>query len=246
MILSTTLLFLDFDGVICDSIQECFASSRIAYFNYFKNEEADTIKNETKNAFYSLRPYVRNGEDYLFLHEIIEKEIIINNQKDFNFYVEQQGPKKTLSFRELFYKARNFLLNTKHDYWLNMNPIFANLKESFNKSFAIPSVFILSTKKPDYIKEILDFHNIYINPERIINSLNKKKCSIISQILNLKEMKTAIFIDDQIDHLIQNQDRRIRTYLASWGYIQEKWLTSGIQVMTEEKLIILLNPVKGP
>ena len=51
----------------------------------------------------------------------------------------------------------------------------------------------------------------------------------------------AIFIDDQIDHLINNKDKRITPYLASWGYIRPEWLHSRVKVMGEDDMRKLMK-----
>ena len=34
----------------------------------------------------------------------------------------------------------------------------------------------------------------------------------------------ALFVEDQLDHLLDNDDARIVTCLADWGYVLPQWL----------------------
>ena len=58
-----TLVFLDFDGVICDSALECLVSSWEAYFRDHGRDAPKAVPVDLKERFLALRPYVRSGED---------------------------------------------------------------------------------------------------------------------------------------------------------------------------------------
>ena len=71
------LLFLDFDGVICDSEPECFESSSVAY-RKLKSPENVSKSLEHRSLFRQLRPLIRSGEDYLVIHLITSLPLIIS------------------------------------------------------------------------------------------------------------------------------------------------------------------------
>ena len=74
---------MDFDGVIDDSILECAVAGYNAYSTYRGNENQintpDKINLSQLNIFRNTRPFIRSGEDYLYLFQAISEDITIDN-----------------------------------------------------------------------------------------------------------------------------------------------------------------------
>ncbi len=68
------ILCLDFDGVLCDSIDECLLTSYNAYFEkYF--DKIEKINQKFKNYFYEYRYFVRPAGEYLIIYKAFEENI---------------------------------------------------------------------------------------------------------------------------------------------------------------------------
>ena len=77
------LVFLDFDGVICDSLPECYEVSLAAYYGiYLKTTVPDDTAVDTLKVFRHFRPYIRRGGDYLFIQLAIHQGISLESQED--------------------------------------------------------------------------------------------------------------------------------------------------------------------
>jgi hypothetical protein len=237
----TTLIFLDFDGVICDSINECCVTSTIAYYELYKGEKLVSLPVRLKDTFSNLRPFVRRGEDYLFIQEIIEKGIVIRTQGEFDDYCAHAGEEKKTLFGRLFYQARTSLLNETREYWMSLNAVYAHMDQPLREVISSSHLFILSTKRRDFILAICAYRGFSPRPEQIIDSGKEKKLTVISYMLDKRKMKRALFVDDQIDHLCNNRDDRIVPCLAAWGYIQEEWLEKNIRIITDEEMAGVLS-----
>ena len=96
-----TYLFLDFDGVVCDSVPECFLSSHIAY-NEFLGRPVTAVPLETKKRFYEYRPFMRSGEDYFLLQKFIEEGKTISVQEDFDRVIRALPPGTMETYKKLF------------------------------------------------------------------------------------------------------------------------------------------------
>jgi len=238
------LIFLDFDGVICDSINECLVSSWYGYYHLYKQQQPLVVSPILKKRFLRLRPFIRTGEDYMVIQELLAADIRISNQLDFDRQLEISGKQKLELFKTLFYKARTYYLKEHTDYWFSLNPIYAHLKSELSALSASPLFYILSTKKADFILEILKNNGITMNRERIIYSAPQQKLSIIGAILDKKNAASrALLLDDQIEHLSGNHDPRIQTFLCLWGYIKEEWSigSKDIKSLTTEGFARLIN-----
>lgn len=237
------LLFLDFDGVLCDSLPETLVSSWIAYHEYVLGERPTAMPVDFRTEFSGLRPFIRSGEDYLLVQEIIDRRLTVTDQAVFDRLLSGKGPERMKEFKDFFYKARQELLQKKPEYWFSLNPIFGPLQQALDSCRSKNRVFILSTKKSDFILKILKNNRMDFKAENVIDSGPADKAGLISRMLDRTGADKAHFIDDQLSHLQGVADRRIRLYLAAWGYVKPQWLTgsSGINVMTLDKAVELVK-----
>jgi phosphoglycolate phosphatase-like HAD superfamily hydrolase len=220
----TRLLFLDFDGVLCDSLPETLLSSWLGYWKYIQNEMPDAVPLELKRQFQALRPYIRYSEDYILIQDIIDNKTAVGDQTDFDELVKKTGQEKMLFYKETFFAARSELHNWDRNLWIKLNPLFPPLKIVLKKKLKEKNIFVLSTKMKEFIMEILIANNIPFRPENIIDSGQREKWKVIVECLESRGADHALFIDDQISHLAAVADKRIEAFLASWGYVKEEWL----------------------
>src|SRR5512138_3366484 len=118
------LLILDFDGVICDSLDECFVSSWPAYHTLYRKSPPPKVPITLRDDFARLRPFIRTGEDYLLIQEILTQGKSVQDQAAFDALIAEAGPEKMRIFKELFTKARSELLEKDKRFWLSLNRIY--------------------------------------------------------------------------------------------------------------------------
>ena len=94
---SNKLIFLDFDGVICDSIAETLVSSWLAYYKYIKKQIPTSMTCNFKKRFSIMRPLIRSGEDYILIQDILYHSLSVSNQQDFDRLLKKTGS-STLSY----------------------------------------------------------------------------------------------------------------------------------------------------
>lgn len=216
------LVFLDFDGVICDSLPECYAVSRAAYFSLYLGVAIPEPKAEDEQTFRQLRPYIRRGGDYLFIQHCLQRHLVIASQKDFDAVIqEEQGLDDT--FHELFYKARRELLASDPQRWHELNPLYPGLRQLLQTHGGDGDVLILSTKEADFIARILAFNGIAWDSSRIYCSGKERKLAFIDRVMDELGAGQAVFVDDQIDHFKGTSTYPVRCLLADWGYVMPGW-----------------------
>jgi len=225
------LLFLDFDGVICDSLAECFLSSWIAHYRYALQQEPVFVNLAAHQKFVSLRPFIRDGEDYLLIHQLIDNNQSVTNQADFDALLHMAGPEQMHYYKELFYKARNFLLENDFPYWCNLNHLYPHMVQPLAKYAANRNLYILSTKRPEYIIAILKYNGIEFNQAQVLYPGKRTKYTMIKEVMRTQAAQRALFVDDQIDHLLKEQVEGVTPYLAAWGYIKPEWLSREMAVL---------------
>jgi phosphoglycolate phosphatase-like HAD superfamily hydrolase len=220
------LLAMDFDGVIADSISECAVAGYNGYEAYCGNniriKTPEEIKSDELNKFRIMRPYIRSGEDYIYLFHALNDGIIIDSQKDFDeFHIAYFDRKE--SYYQLFYSARQTLMSSNRDNWITLNPLYNGMDE-FLQSMQ-NKIHIVSTKASKYIIEILKSNGVKFNPKRVHEAdRGFSKTDIIIRLMREYNLSTSnmIFIDDHFDTLRKIKSTGVRCMFAGWGYNTNK------------------------
>ncbi|MBU5678862.1 MAG: NUDIX domain-containing protein [Candidatus Aenigmatarchaeota archaeon] len=206
----------DFDGVIVDSLDECFLVSVRAY-----NELGGNIKlsNKAKLLYKKYRPYLRITEDHLPALKMIENGIF---DKDYIKNSRKKFEKKKKEFVKRFYEIRKEIRKEDIKKWISLHKPFENVVKLIKRNYKRWNIFISSTKDKNSIVKILRSLGIKIPENKIFSrefSNDKSKhVKMISRISKIPEEK-IIFIDDVLENLkMIKRKSNARLALASWGY----------------------------
>ena len=219
-------LFLDFDGVICNSLDECFASSWMAY----STNRPLSVDLAGRRRFDSYRPFIRRGGDYVILQYCIDRSINLESQDDFDRVLDDLGEERVDKFHESFYESRGALLRDSPDVWFRLNPLYPEIApflEAFSRRH-----WIITTKEASFAHRILKYHGVDWELDRIICSGKERKLDIIARTVDAP----ALLVEDQIDHLLHNTYERIDVLLATWGYIKTEWLDQDIPLLEPQNI----------
>tara|TARA_Y100000294_G_scaffold144001_1_gene138781 strand:+ start:314 stop:1060 length:747 start_codon:yes stop_codon:yes gene_type:complete len=218
------IIALDFDGVICDSMDECMLVSYYAYFNISQDKVIDfsDITSELQVNFKKYRYLAGPAQDFYFLWKsllstnISSKEIV----KTFNkLKSDEKGLE--LPFVERFYLLRSKQKKNHFSQWILLNPIYKQIKSDLIDVVDINNLFIVTAKDTDSVLDLLRANNIAINRKQIYGremSLNKVK--LFNKIIKETDIQpqNIFYIEDKISHLIKVKTMGINGYLATWGY----------------------------
>jgi len=203
--------YLDFDGVLCDSLPEVWASSsRVLTPDAFLPWE--TVDENVKKDFLRYRPFVRAGADYVAIHLLLKQksDSLISTQENWDSYLKRLGSKIQDFHRDL-YKVRENWVREDFSGWVSLNHPYPGIPTILELLVHDASTWILSTKKPEFIRSILVHWGFQWPEQRILYAQEKK-----SDLLD-KQGIEYMLLDDQIDHL--NFNSSVGTsVLADWGY----------------------------
>jgi phosphoglycolate phosphatase-like HAD superfamily hydrolase len=240
----STLLVLDFDGVICDSVEECFVSSWEA--RHRLRDAAAPVPEPPAGgpaSFARLRPFVRNGEDFLVILEAADRGAAVADQAAFDALAADIGPRVLRKFKARFYEARERLLAEERGRWLRLNRVYPHSREALLAATAagIP-LRILSTKRHPYILEILSANGVAL-PAGDVCTTTGPKVPVVRDLLAASGCGNAVFIDDQIDYLLGLDDPRIE----GRGYVRPEWLAPPLRVrpIDPKELLALVSRLGG-
>jgi phosphoglycolate phosphatase-like HAD superfamily hydrolase len=233
-------LFLDFDGVICDSLEECFQSSYLA-------DNAPDIgpclppaapaEIAYRAAFRACRPFVRSGEDYVVLHRLIAAGKAPGSQAEFDRALELVGQESLARMKASLYATREALLERHRGLWLGWNPLYPGMAGTLNGLAGNGRVIILSTKKAEFIAEILKHQRVRWPEERIVYSGKELKLDVVGRLAG--GGKSAL-IDDQVEHLDFSHPS-CACYAALWGYVTREAITEATPALSLEQALALMR-----
>jgi hypothetical protein len=231
-------LFLDFDGVLCDSVRECFVAAWDAW-NLWRGAAPSTIPLGVFDAFVRMRPAVRTAADYLTVLQAVD------DGKPFAAVDASLADAVRKEWHEGFYGARTRLYKHDRDWWQRLNPLYPGIDP---ETMDPASVYIVSTKKARFIRLILSNHGVEW-PESHIRDDDDKK-TVISDILDRTGSRIGLFVDDHLPNLRSCDDPRIRRFLAAWGYIDaERDISAsrseGIEVLSFDDFRVMLKAYRA-
>lgn len=216
------LLAMDFDGVIADSISECAVVGYKAFSTYRGNAipiiSPDQINPRQLNLFISTRPFIRSGEDYVYLFQAISDGINLVNQDDFDTFKNKYIDRKDRYYK-LFYSVRQQFITNNVNEWIELNPLYDGMKEFLNSKSL--DINIISTKASIYINKILLQNEISIEENKVHSTQDgSSKSEILTKIMldsNYDPINTY-YIDDHLDTLTKMKSTKANCLLATWGY----------------------------
>jgi len=224
------LLVLDFDGVICDSVEECFVTSWTAFHERLPRTAEPAPGPDgpqaasVRDAFRRLRPFIRSGEDFMLIQRLVSRGIAPRSQAEFDRQWEEPDMPSRAEYKELFYRARMRLWDRDPAAWLAMNHVYPHVPKALARLSPRVPLYVLSTKKPPFVIAPLEAARLFVPRERVLYSESEPKLATVERLLRELGREEAVFVEDQIDAIRSNRNPRIRTFLATWGYVQPAWL----------------------
>ena len=222
------ILALDFDGVIADSIAECLVVGYNAYSKYTgKRNAIASLSDLSPDVFAEgrrLRNFIRAGQDYVYIHMVIDLGENIPDQMAYDAFTEKYADRFDDYF-QLFYAERQRLLDEQPEVWNSLNPLYPGIQLLLQRYPEKEKLYIVTTKKVAYVIEILKSNHIELVERNMFHAHKSfPKADIIQHISELAEIsaKDIVFVDDQVDTLIKVAPTGASCYLATWGYNNEE------------------------
>jgi phosphoglycolate phosphatase-like HAD superfamily hydrolase len=211
------ILALDFDGVLWDSVGECFVMARRAYQNLYGLPCSDL-----EAPFRRGRWLVRTGGDFLLVLQLA----MADPDGDLTTYPKQQFSqlqrdkvKECQEFAQEFYALREQCRDQRWQEWISYQhpyPLFLQQLEELRPIF--DQIVVCTTKDAQSARMLLasaqlEFpvygREVALDKSHQISALCQEHAVAPDQIF---------FIDDLVDNLDQGRPSGARCGLAAWGY----------------------------
>ena len=231
MIKNKTIIVFDFDGVVCDSSDECMVSSWNAWEEWegrdnFRNDLSEFTENNKLN-FRKVRPRVRGAGEYYILCRAFSEGISIDNQEVFD-NLEEQWQENIEPFKALFFQVREKLRRDDINAWIDLHPIFNDVVEVMKILNDQNRLFIATLKDAKSVRLILENKGIKVKENRMLDQSQIKSklqaLDIFRKQLGCNK-KDMVFIDDNVTHLLEPKNEKYTVFLATWGTVLEDYLS---------------------
>ena len=114
-----TAYFFDFDGVICDSINECF---EVSFNVFYKHNQIVKEKSKIKHLFFKYRGLVGPAWQYYYLHYVINSKND-NYENEFMNSISNSDNNIKSEFQNEFFKERSQFKKNNFEDWIRLNPL---------------------------------------------------------------------------------------------------------------------------
>ncbi len=217
------IIVFDFDGVVCESTDECMVSAWNAWEMWedrsgFRRKLSEFSDFE-KVAFGKLRPYVRGAGEYYILKRAQVENIHLNGQVDFDRYAGIW--KEFISpFKDYIFESRNKLRSENLLAWIELHPVYQEVIEVLKELNRQNRLYIATLKDGESVRLILEHHGIFIPKERMLDQSHiKSKLQALDMICKLCKCSKSelLFLDDNYTHLVEPFKAGYLVYLTNWG-----------------------------
>ncbi|MEO0375847.1 MAG: HAD family hydrolase [Cyanobacteria bacterium P01_A01_bin.17] len=222
---SPQTLALDFDGIICNGLQEYFQTTWRAYCQVWSTSSG-TAPETLAQQFYRLRPVVETGwEMPVLLRAVLkgfsEKAILQNwpGIRDRVVVEDDLNPKILATQVDT---VRDRWLNSDLESWLALHTFYEGVIPKLQALSEQLPIVIITTKESRFVKALLQQAGLQIPDDRLFG----KDCRR-PKAETLRQLKTTIptpiwFIEDRLATLqaIKQQPdlADIALFLGDWGY----------------------------
>jgi hypothetical protein len=226
------ILALDFDGVLCDGMQEYFETSRRTYMHIWPSE---TVPGEDLYAaFRALRPVIMTGwEMPLLLRAIVQRcptAALLQHWETIRDRLLNTGP---LRGPALVRALTHTLDEVRHAWiaddprdWLERNVPYCSLDEVRRLVEEPERAVLVTTKEGEFARQILDHWGVHLadiqGKEAGTHKCENLRTLIADYWVAHARRPRVWFVEDRLEtlqHVTTHDDLAdVGLFLASWGY----------------------------
>jgi len=225
------IIFIDFDGVLFDTVKEAYVVICIAMKKFKTIKDVDFDSNHFR-SFLKYRNYVGPAWNYKYVWDILDNNFSDDRKQQYLELIAEARFSDYADFENLFFSTREEIKHNDFEEWLKLNEPYKFLSLIKNKWIKnLDRFFIVTTKDKKSVRVLLRKHGVSISKNMIFDKVHfdlyNSKSRIISQIMRSQNTHKAIFIDDNINHVNSCKNiHKLSTYLAGWGYNSGRGLNS--------------------
>jgi phosphoglycolate phosphatase-like HAD superfamily hydrolase len=237
------VLALDFDGVICDSVRECFATAVRTYHDFVPDSRlvariharlgvwpwsATEIDTEPDFArFGELVPLGNRAEDFGVALLAMDLDLPIPDQESYDAFHGSTEPDWLDLFHRRFYEVRSALRADSLRGWLALHfdyPEFTAVLPRLGERAALAVATAKDAESLDLLLDRFQLSGLFAGELRLDKETGVQKTEHLTRLAERLGVPLAAitFVDDKVNHLRKVASLGVRPVLASWGHNTER------------------------
>jgi phosphoglycolate phosphatase-like HAD superfamily hydrolase len=236
------ILVTDFDGVICDSTEECVVTAWNAWLARRGDQSfvawPDQVPEPYRSGLRGLRNYVRTAGEYLVVIEAERDSKPILGEAEYDRRV-QDRLEEVQRFAPLVFAARQQLRREDEGHWLNLHTIYPGVPEALRRLWPDVDGFVVTGKDAETVRAFFERFGLPIPANRVYDrDAGHDKTAALRKIVALRgrPLARAVLVDDNVRHVLPVLEAGGRAILAGWGYHTDEQLAlahaSGLPIAT--------------
>jgi phosphoglycolate phosphatase-like HAD superfamily hydrolase len=233
------VLALDFDGVVCDSVRECFATALAAYDSLVPKSPLigrirgrrgegrwhalDLMADPVAVSFENMLPLGNRAEDFGVCLRAAEGFLELTDQGAYDTFYATVDPDWLAFYHDAFYVQRAAACAHDLHGWLELHATYPAIHEMLRRRSADTTLALATAKDQRSAGVLLDHLGLggLFAPECILD-----KQTGVSKTAHLTALKERLgvefeeitFVDDKVNHLLTVAPLGVRPVLAGWGF----------------------------
>jgi len=208
------VLVFDFDGVLCDSLEECMMVAWYAHsgaaVSDFVYPGLSGVPAPVAERFARCRPFMRHLLHLLV--PIIEPDPL-RTHASFAARYEAIPAREAEAFGKAAERYRAELRRDHRDSWCQRHAVERRLAQ------LVRGAYIATARDSGSVEQILRAHGMAIHDEHLFGSLRSKPPALHAiASRELRNRADVILVDDSIENCISACDKGFAARWASWGY----------------------------
>ena len=220
-------VFLDFDGVLFDTVKEAYCVLMIALG---RASDISGVDLETTHfqEFHKYRFLIGPAWNYYYLSSLIDEKLdhpSLDLESAFRSATRNPDPDKHRAFEKNFFTVRNICRETDFDNWLSLTTPYTFVNRLWNLvKVHQEKFFLITTRDRESVLQILRVHHLDFCEESVFGKekyeVFSSKRDIIRHLIDEHQIEESIFVDDLEDHFIDcGAIENLLLVQARWGYV---------------------------
>ena len=222
----SSILALDFDGVVCDGLIEYFETAWRTYCQIW-HRDRQTPPEDIAASFYRLRPVIETGWEMPILVkalvEGVSEQEILSKWGEISASFLQKDKLIAADIALKLDQIRDQWISTDLESWLNLHKFYPGVIEKIKSlQGSVMQPMIITTKEGRFVNQLLQKQGVEMPAKSIIGKESKRpKHQVLKELMAEAQVKLW-FVEDRLKtlQLVQQQPHltAVKLYLADWGY----------------------------
>lgn len=212
------LLALDFDGVVCDALEECALVTWLGERPHDRTVpgpgQLELLPGAFTERFRAVRDYARLLDHFLVAH--LPEADSITSQADFDRLFGSLPRERVERFTTAASEAREWFRTAEPDFWLGLHTLYPGVPELLRHT---GDVVVVTAKDEPSVRSILRRNGLEQTVAEVFGECRDKAAALQEACARRGVPLDAVtFVDDNLSNVRKVAAVGVRARWAQWGY----------------------------